>query len=125
MPAVLPNPGMEVKYQEILSICRQVAVNRQVTSAQEAQLRTLTGVGAGALEGAAMGMQMGSIFKDAGMDASINRSAGVGLLVGSLSSLGASFFSGTNDSATSTKDTLLTCLRRADPNEQFYRVIET
>jgi hypothetical protein len=124
-PAVLPMPGMEAKYQEVLAICRQVAVNRQVTAAQEAQLRTITGVGAGALEGAAMGIQMGSMFKQAGVDTSINRSAGIGLIVGSLASLGSSFQGGANRAAASTKDTLLTCLRRADPNEQYYKVIES
>ena len=43
IPAVYIEPGQEAKYQQVLPICRQAALNRQMTAAQEAQLKTLTG----------------------------------------------------------------------------------
>ena len=56
-PAVYAIPGKEGVYQQVLGVCRQVAVNRQITSAQEAQLKTLTGAVSGATQGAATGWE--------------------------------------------------------------------
>lgn len=123
-PAVLIKDGKKDEYMSVLTVCRQAATNRQITAAQEAQLHTITGVSSGAMEGAASGMQLGSIFKQAGMDTSINQSMGIGMLSGALSSLGSSFASGTDDAASETKKILLGCLRRADPNQKIYSVLE-
>lgn len=122
-PAVYVIPGKDGTYQQVLGVCRQVAVNRQITSAQEAQLKTLTGAVSGATSGAAAGWELGATFKNAGFGTSINKSIGVGLGAGLLSSLGSAFASGSKDSAAETKDVLLQCLRRADPTEQNYRVL--
>ena len=124
MPAVMPNPGMEGKYQQVLGICRQVAVNRQVTAAQEAQLRTITGVTAGTVDGAAFGAAMGSVFRQSGLNTSVGKDMALGSAVGLLTSLVDSFASGTEHDAAQTRQVLLTCLRKADPSEQFYKVME-
>lgn len=123
-PAVLPQSGMEGRYQEILGVCRQVAVNRQVTAAQEAQLRTITGVTEGSVSGAVAGLQFGTTLKSAGLSISANRTVGIGLLSGLATSAASAFSSGVNRDASETKRVLLDCLRRADPAERFYRVIE-
>lgn len=123
-PAVLTQPGMEAQYAQVLGICRQVAVKRQVTAAQEAQLATMTGAVKGSVDGAVSGMQMGLIFKQAGLNGGVNRSAGLGMLGGLASSLADSFASGTQDDAAQTKQVLLNCLRRADPAERIYKVME-
>ena len=122
-PAVLKKPGMEGKYNEILQVCRQVAVNRQITAAQEAQLKTITGVSSSSLQGASFGLQMGSIFKQAGYDTSMTRQAGIGLLAGSLTGLAGSFASGTENNAAETKRVLLSCLQAADPKQEYYKVL--
>ncbi len=123
-PAVYVVPGNEAMYQQVLGVCRAVAVNRQVTSAQEAQLKTLTGSVSGLTSGAAAGWQLGSTLKSAGLGTSINRSIGAGVGIGLLTSLGSSLFSGTSDAAAETKMALLGCLRAAEPSQQKYRVIE-
>lgn len=124
-PAVLPNPGMEGQYREVLGICRNVATNRQVTAAQEAQLKTLTGAVVGAGAGAAGGLQFGSMAKQFGLaDGGVGRSMGVGMAAGLITSLAGSFASGANKGASETKLVLLQCLRKADPQEKIYRVIE-
>lgn len=123
-PAVYVIPGNDGVYQQVLGICRNAAVNRQITTAQEAQLKTLTGAVSGAAQGGSMGWQMGSTFKQAGFGTSINKSIGAGIGAGLLASLGSSFSSGANDSAAEIRETLLRCLRSADPGEQKYRVIE-
>ncbi|RXR08756.1 hypothetical protein [Pseudoxanthomonas composti] len=124
-PAVVPVDAVgNGKYQEVLPVCRQVAVNRQVTAAQEAQLKTITGVGGGALSGAAAGLQMGSMFKNAGFGASLNKSAGIGAAVGILAGLGDSFSSGTSQGAEETRRILLNCLKASDPEGKYYRVVE-
>ena len=124
-PAVLPNPGMDGQYREVLGICRQVATNRQVTAAQEAQLKTLTGAVQGAGDGLSSGMQLGFIFKQAGFSkGSMSGGIGIGMVGGLVSSLAGSFASGTNKDASETKLVLLQCLRKADPQERLYRVIE-
>jgi hypothetical protein len=123
-PSVLVNQGMDSRYQEVLGICRNVATNRQITAAQEAQLKTITGVGSGALSGAATGMQFGSILKQAGFGGGVNRSTGIGLVTGALSGLAGAFKSGTENGASETKLILLNCLRAADPAKQTYVVLE-
>jgi hypothetical protein len=123
-PSVLVNQGMDGRYQEVLGICRTVATNRQITAAQEAQLKTITGVGSGALSGAATGMQIGSIFKQAGFGGGVNRSTGIGLVTGALSGLAGAFKSGTESGASETKLILLNCLKAADPAQQTYKVLE-
>lgn len=124
-PAVLPISGMEGQYAQVLSICRQVATNRQVTAAQEAQLKTITGAVQGAGDGLSNGMQLGFIFKDSGLiKNAMSGSIGIGMVGGLVSSLAGSFASGTNNDASETKAVLLQCLRRADPQEHLYRVIE-
>jgi hypothetical protein len=123
-PAVLPQPGMQSRYAEILGLCRQVAANRQVTAAQEAQLRTLTGVTEGSVGGAMAGLQIGTTLKSAGLGISANRTFGIGLLTGLATSAASAFSSGAQHDASETRDVLLTCLRKADPSEQIYRVIE-
>lgn len=123
-PAVLVKPGMENNYSQILGVCRNAAVNKQITSAQKAQLHTITGVTEGALSGAASGMQVGAMFKSAGFGTSINRSAGLGLATGVLTSLGSAFSSGTKSAAEDTRHVLLHCLRVADPGNVAYTVLE-
>lgn len=123
-PAVYVVPGNEGMYQQVLGLCRQVAVNRQVTSAQEAQLKTITGGVSGLTAGAAAGWEMGALFKSAGLGTSINKSIGVGLGAGLISSLGSAFAKGANTSQDETKSVLLGCLRQADPGGKHYRVIE-
>jgi len=124
-PAVLANAGMEPQYREVLGICRQVATSRQVTAAQEAQLKTITGAVQGAGDGLASGMQLGFIFKQAGFSrGSMSGGIGVGMVGGLVTSLAGAFASGTNKDASETKLVLLNCLRRADPQERIYRVIE-
>lgn len=123
-PAVLVPPDKQAQYEQVLSVCRQVAVNRQVTAAQEAQLRTITGAVEGTAQGMAFGMQMGNVFKQAGVDsASINRSAGVGAVAGLISSVGSSFASGAEGGAEETKRILLGCLRTQE-RAVGYQVLE-
>jgi uncharacterized protein YcfJ len=122
-PAVFVPPGKEGQYEQILGICRQAAVNRQITAAQQAQLKTITGSVKGAVDGAAFGAQFGSIFKQAGFDTSINRSAGIGLATGLATSLAGAFASGTESSASKTRQALLFCLR-SQQDAVGYRVIE-
>lgn len=123
-PAVYVIPGNESVYQQALGICRQVAVNRQVTSAQEAQLKTITKGVSGLTSGAAAGWELGSLMKNAGLGTSINQSIGVGVGVGLLSSLGSAIASGANRAQTETKAVLLGCLRQVDPAGRNFRVIE-
>ena len=123
-PAVYVIPGNEGMYQQVLGVCRTVAVNRQVTSAQEAQLKTITGSVSGVTAGAAKGWEMGSLLKNAGFGTSINKSIGAGVGVGLLTTLGSAFSSGGNKAAEETKMVLLNCLRSADPGQGKYRVIE-
>lgn len=122
-PAVFVPPGKEGQYEQILGICRQAAVNRQITAAQQAQLRTVTGSVRGTVDGAAFGMQFGSIFKQAGFDTSVTRQAGIGAAAGLLTSLAGSFASGTESSASKTRQALLFCLRSQE-SAVGYRVIE-
>lgn len=123
-PAVVVNQGMEGKYSQILAICRSAAVNRQITAAQEGQLKTITGAVAGAGTGAATGLELGFMLKQVGLGTGVNRSMGIGMAGGLISSLATSFASGTNNDASETKRTLLQCLKRVDPQESIYKVVE-
>lgn len=123
-PSVLVRAGKESEYQQVLSVCREVAVKRQITSSQEAQLSTITGVTSGALEGGAFGLQIGSIMKNAEFDASLSDSLGIGMAVGILSGLASSFSSGAQNAADETKRILLDCLDAADPDATIYSVLE-
>lgn len=123
-PSVLIRAGKESEYQQILSVCREVAVKRQITSSQEAQLSTITGVTSGALEGGAFGLQIGSVMKNADFDASLSDSLGIGMAAGMLSGFASSFLSGTENAAEETKRILLNCLGAADPDAAIYSVLE-
>jgi hypothetical protein len=125
MPAVYsPTPEAQARYEQILPICRQVAVNRQVTSAQEAQLHSITGIASGTGEGLTTGLELGTLMKSVGLPgASINQYMGIGAAAGLLGSVVSSFASGTESSATETKSILLRCLRNAAP-AAGYQVLE-
>ncbi len=122
-PAVYVPPGKEGQYEQILSICRQAAINRQITAVQQAQLETITGSVQGAAQGAAAGMEIGAIFKGFDSDVSINQTAGVGLAAGLIGGLADSFASGTEDTAAKTRQALLVCLR-AQADAVGYTVLE-
>jgi len=122
-PAGFVPTGKEGQYEQILGICRQAAVNRQITSAQEAQLATITGGVQGAVDGAAFGVYFGNFFKQAGFDTSLNRQAGIGAMTGLATSLAGAFSSGTESSAAKTRHALLFCLR-SQQDAVGYRVIE-
>lgn len=122
-PAVLVQPGKEEQYRQVLALCRNVAANRQVTAAQQGQLKTISGAVGGAVQGATGGLQIASFMKDSGFDTSLNRSAGLGFLAGLAGSLASSFSSGTQGTAENTRTTLLACLR-SEAGNVGYRVLE-
>lgn len=123
-PAVVVVPGREGYYQQALVVCRQAVTNRQITAAQEAQHRTVTGAVSNTATGAAAGWQMGAMFKEAGLGTSINRSFGIGAVTGLLSSLGEKFASGSDHTQSATRQALVSCLRTGDPGQQNYRIVE-
>jgi hypothetical protein len=123
-PAVLaPTPEAQAKYAQILPICQQVAVNRQVTSAEEAQLRSITGTVNGAASGAAMGFVVGDVFRSTGLHTSIAGATAVGLGVGLVSSLADAFAAGTQHTADETKKILVRCLKSQE-QASGYQVME-
>lgn len=122
-PAVFVPPGKEGQYEQILGICRQAAVNRQITAAQQAQLKTITGVAGSTVQGASMGVQFGNIFKQAGFDTSLNRQAGIGAATGLAMGAISAFTSGTESTAAKTRQALLYCLRSQE-SAVGYRVVE-
>ena len=128
VPAVYVEPGNELKYQQVLQICRQAANNRQMTSAQEAQLKTLTGVVAGTAEGAATGLAFSQIFKtfepSGEVDVSRTEGALVGATVGLVGSLASSFAKGAEATAAETRASLLACLRVTSKDGQLWQVLE-
>src|SRR5690606_17681918 len=87
-PAVYVPAGKEGEYEQILSICRDVAVNRQITAAQQAQLKTITGSVEGVADGASMGLVLGTAFDD------IGKGVGIGAAAGLLSSVAGAFSRG-------------------------------
>ncbi|MCX7902613.1 MAG: hypothetical protein N2483_10105 [Burkholderiaceae bacterium] len=122
-PAVYVPPGKEPVYEQKLQLCRQAAANRQLTSAHEAQLGTITNSVRGAVGGAATGAIVGRTWKDIGLDVSVNRSAGIGAAAGLASSLAGSFASGAQRTAAESRAALLTCLRSFEA-EHGFRVLE-
>ena len=124
VPAVFVTPGQEGLYNKVLGICRNAAQNRQATAAQKAQLRTLTGVVSGAGQGAASGLQFGSILKGAGWDVSRGKSALIGAGAGIVSGLASAFASGANRTADETRRILLNCLRKTSQGGKLWKVLE-
>lgn len=122
-PAVYVPPEVQGKYEQVLAICRRVAVNRQITAAQKAQLETITGVTFGAASGAAMGLQFGSIISSAGHNVSYGEATAIGAAAGALASLGSAFASGTENDAAETRRILLNCLR-SQQDAIGYTVVE-
>lgn len=120
-----PTPEAEAKYQQILPICRQVAVNRQITASEQAQLSSITGTVSGLGEGAAAGAEFGAIFRSAGLNGiSIGNAAGLGAAAGLVGSLVDSFSSGTESDAAATRRILLRCLKAAS-GSAGYVVLES
>ena len=123
-PAVVVEPGNEARYQQVLGICRQVAANRQATAAQKAQLETLTGVVAGAGEGAAAGLAITGTLDAIGLDANEGQGALVGAAAGVLSGLVGAFAEGANVTAEETRRILLNCLRETSKGGTLWQVVE-
>jgi hypothetical protein len=129
LPAVYVIPGNEAMYQQVLGICRQSALNRQMTSAQEAQLKTITGVARSTAAGAAAGVQSGQTFgviSDVigGGDVDVGEQALIGAATGLITGLVDAFASGSEDTAAETKRIMLNCLRVASNNGEHWRVLE-
>lgn len=123
-PAVYVPQGKEGQYEQILSICRQAATNRQITAAQQAQLSAITGTVQSTVDSAAFGAQFANVFKQAGLgSASMTRGVAVGAATGLATSLASAFASGTESSASKTRDALLYCLRTQE-SAVGYRVLE-
>lgn len=124
-PAVYVAPGNESKYDSVLSICRQVAVNRQITAAQEAQLETITGVTEGTAAGLSFGLQLSGQLQSAGLDdVDVGDAAMYGAAAGLLGSLASSFASGTEETAAKSREVLLNCLQTASNDGQLWQVLE-
>lgn len=124
IPAVIPATGQEAKYQQVLAICRRVAMNRQATAAQKAQLETLTGVVSGAGQGAASGLEIGNILKSGGWDVSRSKSAMIGGAAGAVGGLASAFARGANETANETRRILLNCLRETSQGGKLWKVLE-
>lgn len=128
IPAVYVEPGNEARYGEVLQLCRQVARNRQMTAAQESQLKTLTGVVEGAAEGAAAGLEFGTIlsaFEGSDLiDVDRGESTLIGAAAGVATSLASSFASGAEATASETKKVLLRCLTVASRDGKLWQVLE-
>lgn len=115
-----PTPEAEAKYQEILPICRQVAVNRQITAAEQSQLATITGTVSGVGEGAADAAEFGTMAQSVGLDGmSLGKTVGIGAAAGLVGSLVDSFSSGTQHDAAATRRILLRCLRAASTSAGY------
>ena len=127
-PAVFVEPGNEPTYEKVLQICRQAANNRQMTAAQESQLKTLTGAVEGTVEGAAAGLefaQMFSVFEGSDIiDVDKGESALVGAGIGLATSLASAFASGAETTAAETKQALLRCLTVASRDGALWKVLE-
>ena len=124
IPAVYIEPGQEAKYQQVLPICRQAALNRQMTAAQEAQLKTLTGTAQSTVAGAAGAVQFGQIFDMAGADVSIGDQALIGAGAGLVTGLIGAMARGSEETASQTKQILLRCLRTASRDGKLWQVLE-
>lgn len=128
IPSVYVEPGNEAKYQQVLQICRQAANNRQMTAAQESQLRTITGAVEGTVEGAAAGLEFASIFEAFEgsdlIDVNTGQSTMIGAGIGLISSVASSFASGAETTADESKKVLLRCLTAASRNGKLWQVLE-
>ena len=128
IPSVYVEPGNEAKYEQVLQLCRQVAKNRQMTAAQESQLKTLTGVIEGTAEGAAAGLEFGNIlsaFEGTDLiDVDRGESTMIGAAAGLVTSLASSFASGAETTASETKKVLLRCLTVASRDGKLWQVLE-
>ena len=123
-PAVAVEPGNEGKYEQTLPICRNVAQNRQMTAAQEAQLKTITGAAEGAGTGAAAGLEFGNILDDVGFETSAGEGALIGAAAGAVSGLASAFASGAEETAKETRRVLLNCLKRYSRGGTLWKVVE-
>ena len=124
VPAVYVEPEFQGEYQQALSLCRQVAANRQATAAQEAQLKTLTGAVEGAGAGAAAGLEFNNILNSAGFDTDALEGAGIGAAAGILAGVVSAFASGAEETAEETKRILLACLSRTSRGGTRWQVLE-
>ena len=124
IPAVYVEVGQEEKYAQVLNICRQSALNREMTAAQEAQLATLTGAAGGAVEGAGRALQMGNIFEMVGIDVDMGDQALMGAGLGVLGGLTQAMTRGAEETAAETKEVLLRCLRLTSRDGQLWQVLE-
>ena len=123
-PAVVVEPGNEARYEQVLTVCRQVAANRQATAAPKAQLETLTRVVGGAGVGAAAGAAYGGLLDSGGFDTSIGEGAAVGAAAGAVGGLVSAFASGANTTADETRRILLNCLRETSKGGALWKVVE-
>lgn len=128
LPAVYVPPEHQAVYEQVLPICRQAANNRQMTAAQESQLRTLTGAVEGTVGGAATGLEFANIFSafEGSPDISVDRgeSALIGAGIGLATSLASAFASGAEDTAAETKAALLRCLQVASKDGKLWQILE-
>ena len=113
----------------MLAVCRRAALNRQMTTAQESQLKTLTGTLRSTAAGAAAGVQQGSSFDmisdvigGGGVD--VGEQALIGAATGLITGLVDAFASGSEDTAAETKRIMLNCLRATSENGELWRVLE-
>ena len=123
-PAVYVPAENRVKYEEVLTVCRQVAANRQVTSAQKAQLQTLTGALEGAIGGAAGAASFAAFIDQFDDDVDVGDAAGVGLAAGLIGSLVSSFAQGSHKVADETRKILLNCLKQTSDKGRLWKVLE-
>lgn len=124
-PAVYVPPENKAKYDQVLLICRQAAANRQVTAAQEAQLRTITGTTVAVAEGAAQGAVIGQLFDNAGLGGGAGQGALIGGVAGIVTGMARSFGAGAEKTAAETKRILLNCLKTvADRGGGLWNVLE-
>lgn len=125
IPSVYVEPGQEEKYKQVLGICRNVANNRQMTAAQEAQLATLTDTAQSTVQGAAMATEMAQIFDMAGIGGvKLGEAAGIGAGVGLVTGLVGSMSEGAKKTAAETKLILLRCLKVASKDGKLWQVLE-
>lgn len=124
-PAVLVESGAEGRYPQVLTICRDVAQKRQMTAAQESQLKTLTRTVEGAVTGAAVGIEFGGLL-DAldSFGVSTSDAALAGAAAGALIGVAGAFAEGAQKTASETRKVLLTCLDKTGQNGELWTVLE-
>ena len=128
-PAVYVPAENQETYNQVLAVCRRAALNREMTAAQESQLKTLTGTLRSTAAGAAAGVQQGSSFDmisdvigGGGVD--VGEQALIGAATGLITGLVDAFASGSEDTAAETKRIMLNCLRSTSDNGTLWRVLE-